>query len=154
MNYLYIFLISMIPVIELRGAVIYAAALGMPVVPSLAICTLGNMIPVPFIYLFARGALQWGVQRKYIGKICKFLLVKGETAGRKLTDAAGRKGSFVALLLFIGIPIPGTGAWTGTLAASLLNIGFKTTMVAAVLGIIMSGSIMMLLSMLGFGIFT
>ena len=154
MKYLLVFLISMVPVIELRGAVIYAAAVELPVVPALAICTLGNMIPVPFIYFFARGALKWGSERKYIGRACNFLLVKGEGAGRKLTEAAGRKGSFVALLLFVGIPIPGTGAWTGTLAASLLNMGFKTTMAAACLGVIMSGSIMMALSMLGFGIFT
>ena len=154
MKYLYIFLISMVPIIELRGAVIYAVAVDLPVIPAMAICSLGNMIPVPFIYLFARGALQWGSQRKYIGRICRFLLVKGEGAGKKLTEAAGRKGSFLALLFFIGIPIPGTGAWTGTLAASLLNMGFKTTMLAAFLGIIMSGSIMMMLSILGFGIFT
>ena len=154
MKYLLVFLISMVPVIELRGAVIYAVAADLPVVPALAVCTLGNMIPVPFIYFFARGALIWGSERKYIGSACNFLLVKGEAAGKKLTEAAGRKGSFVALLLFVGIPIPGTGAWTGTLAASLLNMGFKTTMAAACLGVIMSGSIMMALSMLGFGIFT
>ncbi len=153
-KYIYVFLISMVPVIELRGAVIYAVAVDLPVVPSLLICTLGNMIPVPLIYFFARRALQWGTQRRWISRPCKYVLVKGEIAGRKLTEAAGRKGSFLALLLFVGIPIPGTGAWMGTLGASLLNMGFKSTVTAVSFGVVMSASIMMVLSLLGFGIFT
>ena len=79
-----------------------------------------SVIPVPFIYLFARKILLWGADKKYIGKFFTFCLEKGEKGGKKLKEKAGR-GLFVALLLFVGIPLPGTGAWTGTLAASFLN---------------------------------
>ena len=153
-KFIYAFLISMVPIIELRGAVVYAYAVGLPVLPSLLVCTLGNMIPVPFIYFFARKWLLWGTQRRWIGRFCGFILRKGESAGRKLAEKAGRGGMFVALLLFIGIPVPGTGAWMGTLGASLLNMGFKSTVVSACLGVVMSATIMMTLTALGFNMFT
>lgn len=145
-NYLWIFFISMVPLIELRGAIPVSQALQMPVVPSYIICILGNMIPVPFIYLFARKILEWGQDKKVIGGICTFFLVKGKKAGQKLESKAGR-GLFVALFLFVGIPLPGTGAWTGTLAASLLDMKFKETVIAVMSGVLLAGIIMMALSM-------
>ena len=154
LKYLIAFLVAMVPLIELRGGVPIAQAMGIGEIPALIICVVGNMLPVPFVYFFARKFLKWGANKRFLRKICRFFLEKGERAGQKLVNKTGRGGLFVALLLFVGIPIPGTGAWTGTLAASLLNMGFKTTMAAACLGVIMSGSIMMALSMLGFGIFT
>jgi uncharacterized membrane protein len=146
LNYLIIFFISMVPIVELRGAMVYAMAQNMPYLPALIVCVIGNMLPVPIIYFFARKVLIWGADKKYIGKIFTFFLVKGEHAGQKLVKATGRGGLFVALLLFVGIPIPGTGAWTGTLGASFLDMGFKTTVTAVSLGVILAGTIMAVLS--------
>ena len=122
----------------------------MPVVPSYIVCIIGNMLPVPIIYLFARRFLEWGQDKKVIGGICRFFLIKGTAAGEKLQSKAGR-GIFVALLLFVGIPIPGTGAWTGTLAASLLGMRFRDTVIAVMLGVLLAGLIMMAASL---GLFT
>ena len=141
-NYLIIFLISMVPLIELRGAIPVSQAMQLPIIPSYIICILGNMIPVPIIYLFARKFLEWGQNKKIIGGICRFFLEKGTKAGDKLQSKAGR-GIFLALLLFVGITLPGTGAWTGTLAASFLNMKFKQTVIAVMLGVLLAGLIMM-----------
>ncbi len=144
-HYLIIFFISMVPLVELRGAVPYALTLGLPVIPSYIICIIGNMLPVPVIFLFARKVLEWGADKPYIGKFFTFCLEKGHKGGVKLKEKAG-KGLFVALLLFVGIPIPGTGAWTGTLAASLLDMDFKQSVIAVLLGVILAGVIMGLAS--------
>ena len=149
-KYLTIFLISMVPLIELRGAIPVSQGLGLPIISSYIICIIGNMIPVPIIYLFARKVLEWGQDKKLIGGICTFFLVKGSKAGKKLEEKAG-KGLFLALLLFVGIPLPGTGAWTGTLAASLLDMKFKDTVIAVSLGVLLAGVIMMLASLGIFG---
>ena len=146
MHYLIIFLVSMVPIIELRGAMVYAVGYELPYIPALVTCVIGNMLLVPFIYFFARKFLSWGAKQRYIGKICTFFLEKGERAGQKLVKATGRGGLFVALLLFVGIPLPGTGAWTGTLGASFLNMGFKSTVVSVSLGVVMAGIIMALVS--------
>ena len=145
-KYLIAFFISMIPILELRGAVPIAQGMGIDEIPALIVCVIGNIIPVPFIYFFARKFLLWGAEQKYIGKICRFLVDKGERAGQKLLKTAGRGGLFLALMLFVGIPLPGTGAWTGTLGASFLNMGFKSTVVAVCLGVVMAGVIMSLAS--------
>ena len=146
MKYLIIFLISMVPLIELRGAMIYAVGYDLPYIPALITCVVGNMLPVPFIYFFARKVLVWGADKKYIGKFFRFCLEKGERAGQKLVKTAGRGGLFVALMLFVGIPLPGTGAWTGVLGASFLNMGFKSTVVSVSLGVVIAGIIMAALS--------
>ena len=145
-KYLLIFFISMVPLVELRGAVIMAVGMELPYWLSLAVCVIGNMLPVPVIYFFARKVLLWGKDKKYIGKFFTFCLEKGEKAGRALTRKTGRGGLFIALLLFVGIPLPGTGAWTGTLGASFLNMGFKSTVTAVSLGVILAGCIMGLAS--------
>lgn len=151
-KYFSIFLISMVPIIELRGAIPVSQKLELPVLQSFIVCIIGNMIPVPFIYLFARKILIWGADKKFIGKFFTFCLKKGEKGGKKLQEKAGR-GLFVALLLFVGIPLPGTGAWTGTLAASILDMDFKSTVLAAMLGVLLAGVIMMTVSFLGFSVF-
>lgn len=143
--YLITFLISMVPIVELRGAIPVAVGFGLPLVPSYIICVIGNMLPVPFIYLFARKILTWGADKKVIGKFFSFCLEKGEKGGQKLKKKAGR-GLFVALLLFVGIPLPGTGAWTGTLAASLLDMDFKSSVLAAMGGVLLAGIIMAIAS--------
>lgn len=141
MQYLIIFLISMVPIVELRGAIPVAVANNLNIFVSYIICIVGNMIPVPFIYLFARKILVCGSDKKVIGRFFKFCLEKGEKGGKKLEEKAGR-GLFFALLLFVGIPLPGTGAWTGTLAASILDMGFKRSVLAVMLGVLLAGIIM------------
>lgn len=150
MHYLIIFLISMVPLIELRGAIPYAVAFieagaDLKLWLCYVIAILGNMLPVPFIFFFARKVLEWGADKPVIGKFFTFCLEKGHKGGEKLQSKAGR-GLFVALLLFVGIPLPGTGAWTGTLAASLLDMKFKDSVIAIVLGVVLAGIIMGLLS--------
>ena len=149
-KYLVVFLVSMVPIVELRGSVGLAISnefMG-PAIPywlALPLCVIGNMVPVPFIYFFARKFLTWGAKKRFIGKICRFFLVKGEHAGQKLTKSGQRRGGlFVAMMIFVGIPIPGTGAWTGTLGASFLDMGFKFTVVSVCLGVIIAGIIMAL----------
>lgn len=149
-KYLIVFLISMVPLIELRGAIPYAVGFDLPIVPSLIVAVIGNMIPVPFIYLFARKVLDWGKDKKYIGKFFTWCLEKGEKGGKKLQAKAGR-GLYIALLLFVGIPLPGTGAWTGTLAASFLDMGFKKSVIYVLLGVLLAGAIMLAASLGVFG---
>ena len=149
-KYLIVFLISMVPLIELRGAIPYAVGFGLPLVPSLLVALLGNMLPVPFIFLFARKILVWGKDKKYIGKFFTWCLEKGEKGGRKLEAKAGA-GLYIALLLFVGIPIPGTGAWTGTLAASLLDMDFKKSMLYIFGGLLLAAAIMLAASLGVFG---
>lgn len=153
-KYLIVFLISMVPLIELRGSIpIGLSSLWgdpIPVLPLYIICILGNMLPVPFIYLFARKVLEWGSDKKYIGKFFKWCLEKGEKGGKKLQEKAGR-GLYWALFIFVGIPLPGTGAWTGTLAASLLDMDFKKSSIAVMAGVILAGIIMGLASAGVFG---
>lgn len=143
------FLVSMVPLIELRGGVPIAVGLGLPYWEALLVCVIGNMLPVPIVYFFARKVLIWGKDKKYIGKFFTYCIEKGERGGQKLRARAGRNGLFMALLLFVGIPVPGTGAWTGTLAASFLNMGIKSTSVAVSLGVVLAGLIMGIVSMTG-----
>ncbi|MBR3973656.1 MAG: small multi-drug export protein [Oscillospiraceae bacterium] len=152
-KYLLVFFISMVPLIELRGAIPVALGMDLPVLASYIICIIGNMLPVPIIYFFARKVLIWGADKKYIGKFFRYCLEKGERGGQKLRAKAGRGGLFVALMLFVGIPLPGTGAWTGTLAASFLNMGIKSTALAVSLGVVIAGIIMGLGSTAAFSVF-
>ena len=147
-NCVIVFLVSMVPIIELRGAIPYGVLFGLPLWLTYIIAIVGNMLPVPFIYLFARKILVWGKDKPVIGKVFTFFLEKGEKGGRKLQEKAGR-GLFLALLLFVGIPLPGTGAWTGTLAASILNMGLKKSTLACIGGVLLAGCIMGALSLLG-----
>lgn len=142
-HYIIIFFVSMLPLVELRGAIPYSVIFELDFLPSYIVCIIGNMLPVPFIFFFARRVLEWGADKKYIGKFFSFCLEKGHKGGTKLQQKAG-KGLFVALLLFVGIPLPGTGAWTGTLAASILDMDFKTSVIAVMLGVILAGVIMAL----------
>ena len=152
-KYLIAFLVSMVPLIELRGGVPYAVVHGLDYWTALVICAIGNMLPVPIIYLFARKVLLWGCDKKYIGKFFTYCIEKGEKGGRKLKERGGRGGLFIGLLLFVGIPLPGTGAWTGTLAASFLNMGIKSTTLAVSLGVVLAGLIMGFVAMTGVHVF-
>lgn len=150
-KYLIVFLISMVPLIELRGAIPYAVGFGLPIVPSIIVAMLGNMLPVPFIFFFARKVLEWGKDKKVIGGFFTWCLQKGEKGGKKLEEKAGR-GLYWALLLFVGIPLPGTGAWTGTLAASFLNMDFKKSVLYVMGGLLLATAIMLAASLGVFGV--
>ena len=143
--------ISMIPMVELRGAIPIAVGmdLGLPEWLVLIVAIIGNIIPVPFIYFFARKFLEWGSKKEWksLKKFCDFCLKKGEKGGEKLLKKTGNLGTYFALFLFVAIPIPGTGAWTGTLAASILNLDFKKTMLSIITGILVAGLIMLLVSL-------
>lgn len=152
-KYLHCFLISMVPFIELRGAVPIGILSGLDYTTTLIVCILGNMLPVPIIYFFARKVLIWGCDKKYIGKFFTYCYQKGERCGEKLVQKTGRGGLFIALLLFVGIPVPGTGAWTGTLAASFLDMGIKSTTFAVLLGVLLAGILMAAGTMAGVHVF-
>jgi len=138
---LLVFIISLMPILELRGGLIAAALLGVSPVKSYIISIIGNIIPVPFILWFINKILDWMRGRKRLSKIAKWLDKKVEK----------RKGSiekygFWGLVLFVGIPLPGTGAWTGCLVASVLEMDRKKAFLATMIGIFMASIIMMLVS--------
>lgn len=150
-KYLLVFLVSMVPFIELRGSIVMGiTAFDLPKLPLYIICVIGNMLPVPVIFFFARKVLIWGKDKKYIGKFFTWCYEKGENGGKKLQEKAG-KGLYFALFLFVGIPVPGTGAWTGTLAASFLDMDFKKSVIAVMSGVIFAGIIMGVLSVVAKG---
>ena len=156
-KYLTVFFVSMVPLIELRGAIPFAygfkaADPSFNFLLAYILIAIGNMIPVPIIYFFARKVLEWGKDKPVIGGFFTFCLEKGEKGGKKLQEKAGR-GLFVALLLFVGIPLPGTGAWTGTLAASILDMDFKSSILAVICGVALAGIIIGVLCTLGLGAF-
>lgn len=150
-KYLIVFFISMVPLIELRGAIPVAIGMGLDTLPSIAVCAVGNLVPVPIIYFFARKFLIWGLDKPYISGICHFFHDKGEAAGQKLSSSRfGRFGLMAALIVFVGIPVPGTGAWTGTLGASFLDLGMKKTALSVTLGVLIAAIIMATVSNVGF----
>ena len=151
-NCLIAFIISMVPLIEIRGAIPYALISGVPAYIAYPVCILGNMLPVPIIFFFSRKVLEWGKDKKVIGKFFTFCLEKGHKGGQKLK--AGKMGVYIALLLFVGIPLPGTGAWTGTLAASILDMDFKKSSASVMAGVVLAGTIIGLLSLFGINILT
>lgn len=156
-KYLFVFFLAMVPIVELRGSIPFAvgfhtadAAFSLPL--SYVLIAIGNMIPVPFIFFFARKLLEWGAAKKVIGRPFRWCLEKGHKGGQKLLSGAAGKGVYWALLLFVGIPLPGTGAWTGTLAASILDLNFKKSVLAIIGGVALAGVIMSIVSFAGAGI--
>ena len=139
----------MVPLVVLRGAIPIAEYWGLNKLIFIPLIAVGNMLPVPIIYLFARKVLEWGKDKPVIGGFFTWCLVKGEKGGKKL-EAKASRGLYWALMLFVGIPLPGTGAWTGTLAASILDLDFKKTILAVICGVFLAGCIMMAVS---FGLF-
>lgn len=153
LRYLAVFFVSMVPLIELRGAIPIAVGMGIEPTHAIVVCAVGNLIPVPVIYFFARKFLLWGVNKRFIGGVCRFFRDKGEKTGAKLSGKAGKFGLMAALTLFVGVPIPGTGAWTGTLGASFLNMGVKETAISVSAGVVLAAVIMTTVSMVGLHVF-
>ncbi|WP_276925570.1 COG2426 family protein [Eisenbergiella massiliensis] len=136
-----IFIISMIPILELRGGLLVAWSLGVPILKAIPICIIGNIIPIPFILLFIRKIFQWMKKLPFFAK----LIGKLEDRAMKKSDSI-KKYEFWGLVLFVGIPLPGTGAWTGSLIAALLEIDFNKAVLAELLGIIIATVIVSLVS--------
>jgi len=137
------FFISMIPLIELRGGLIAASLLKVPFVKAVIFCIIGNIIPIPFILLFIKKILRW-MKNIHFLKIDKFAEWLEKRAGKK--SEALKKGEFLGLMLFVGIPIPGTGAWMGSLMAALFDIKIPKAVIAELCGLILATVIMSLLS--------
>ena len=137
----FIFLVSMLPLIELRGGLIIASLLRVPLMQANIICILGNILPIPFILLFIKKIFEF--MKKH--NILKNLVYKLEDRAAKKSSGVV-KGEFIFLLLFVGIPLPGTGAWTGSLIASLLEFDIKKASLAILIGIILAAIIMDIVS--------
>ena len=138
---LVIFIISMIPILELRGGLLAASLLQVPITTAIPICIIGNIIPIPFILLFIKQIFKW---MKKI-KIFRGLIERLENRAMSKSDSI-KKYEFWGLVLFVGIPLPGTGAWTGSLIAALLEIDFKKAVLAELLGIMIATIIMSIVS--------
>ncbi len=136
-----VFIISMIPILELRGGLIAASILNIPIVKAIPFCIGGNIIPIPFILLFIKKILKWMQNIKGLRVIANWL----EKKAMKKSDAL-KKGEFWGLALFVGIPLPGTGAWTGSLIAALFDVKIKKAVLAELLGIVIATIIMSILS--------
>ena len=136
-----VFLISMIPLLELRGGLLAASLLKISAAKAIPLCIVGNIIPIPFILLFIKQIFQ--VLKKT--KIFRGLIIKLEDRAMRKSDQV-KKYEFWGLMLFVGIPLPGTGAWTGSLIASLLEIDIKKSSLAILCGIIMATVIMYIVS--------
>ncbi|MDL2215509.1 small multi-drug export protein [Ruminococcaceae bacterium OttesenSCG-928-N02] len=140
-KYLWVGFISMLPIIELRGAIPIGVGMGLPVLPTYIIAVLCNMIPVPFILLFAPPVLRWCTKIPKVGGIFTWIENKGVKAKAKLEEKVGFY-QYVALCTFVAIPLPGTGAWTGSLGAALLKLDFWKAVLAVMLGVLFAGVIM------------
>ena len=151
-KYIFVFFISMLPLIEIRGSVVYAQLFKLDIYTALLFAIIGNMIPVPFIFLFARKLLEYGSKRKYTSKVFLYILQKVHNSIEKLKNSS-KNGLYISLLLFVGIPVPGTGAFTGAISASILDMDFKKSMIFIILGITLSGVIMSIISIIGFRFF-
>ena len=138
-----IFIISLLPILEMRGGLIAATLLGVPYVRALIICVIGNIIPIPFILFFIKKIFEWLKRFKWTGKVVNWL----ETKTLKKRGQIDKLG-FWGLILFVGIPLPGTGGWTGALLASLLGIPVKKSSVAIGLGICLCAVIMSVITYL------
>ena len=129
------FLISMVPVIELRGAIPFALARGVPVIPAVCAAMLGNLLPVPFILLFIRKILEWMKKRGgMLRKIARWVERHGAKRTTKVQNAV-----FWGLVAFVGVPLPGTGAWTGSLIAAMLELSLRRALPAIALGVLLAG---------------
>lgn len=137
----FIFFVSMLPLIELRGGLLVASLLKVSMIKATIICILGNIVPIPFILLFIKKIFEF--MKKH--NILKGLVLKLEERAAK-KSAGVEKGEFIFLLLFVGIPLPGTGAWTGSLIASLLEFDIKKASVAVFIGLLLATVIMNIVS--------
>ena len=137
-DYLFTLLLAMAPVSELRGAIPFGLAHDIPQALLYPSCVLANLLPVPFVILFLRRILAW-MQRKggRLAAAAGWLEKRGRAKSARI-----KRSELLGLYLFVAIPLPGTGAWTGTLAASILDLGFKKSVIAVMCGVVIAGIIM------------
>lgn len=140
-NYLWVFFLSMVPVLELRAAIPVGATLGLEWVANYLICVIGNMIPVPFILLFIRHVLEWMKKVPHLNKIAIWV----ENKAQKNTPKVQKYAS-LGLLIFVALPLPGTGAWTGALVAAMLDMRMKYAIPSIFCGVLIAGLIISLAS--------
>ena len=142
-NEVYVFIVSMFPIVELRGAIPLGAAMGMNIFETYFLSVIGNLLPIPFILVFIKKFIEWMSRSRFglLRKIANKLIAKAEKRSDKVD-----KYSLWGLFIFVAIPLPGTGAWTGALIASLMNMRFKKSMPSIFLGVIVAGLIMTLAS--------
>ena len=136
-NWLIVGIVSMVPLIELRGGLIAAALLGMPLWEGILFCLIGNIIPVPFILLFITPIFNWLKRTKLFRPLVEKIEARSMGKSEKI-----KKAEFWGLVLFVGIPLPGTGAWTGSLIACLLNVDKKKAFCAVIIGLLLATTIM------------
>ncbi len=136
-----IFIISMMPILELRGGLLAASLLKVPITTAIPICIIGNIIPIPFILFFIKAIFKWMKEHNILRKMVERLENKALSKSDKVRDA-----EFIGIMLFVGIPLPGTGAWTGSLIASLLDMPIKKTVIAELLGVAIATIIMSIVS--------
>ncbi len=138
-----VFFCSMIPIIELRGAIPMGAVFGLPWWQTFLISVVGNMLPVPFILLFINAILKWmeGCRVKLFNKIAGWLFRKAEKNREKI-----EKYAFWGLAIFVGVPLPGTGAWTGSLVGAVIHLKFWKALLSALIGVLAAGVVMTMIS--------
>ena len=143
MPYLIVFLISMVPLIELRGAIPYGLAVGLDPFLTYALAIVGNCLPVPFILFFIRKILSWmqASRVRFFNRVATFVIEKGQRGFRKV-----QKYAVFGLYLFVAIPLPGTGAWTGALIAALLDMKKRYAFPSIFLGVLTAGVVMSLIT--------
>ena len=143
-------LVSMVPVIELRGGVPFGTALGLAPLHALVVCIIGNMLPIPFIIVYIRRIFHWMRRRSpRLNALVDKLEKKAHLKGQKVT-----KYKYIGLWLFVAIPLPGTGAWTGSLAAAFLDMRLRKAFPAVLLGVLTAGCIMTALTHVGVNLFS
>ncbi len=149
-EFIFTFLVSMIPIVELRGGIPFGVALGLPYPVAFVAAVLGNILPAPFIIVYIRRIFQWMRQKlPRLDGLVDRLENKAHLKGRKVN-----KYKYLGLMLFVGIPLPGTGAWTGALAAAFLDMPLRKAMPSIIAGVILAGCIMTGLTSLGFNLFS
>lgn len=140
-DYIVIFIISLFPILELRGGLIAAAVLKLKLVPSFIVCFIGNILPIPFILLFIKKIFKWMKNFKPTYKIALYFEKKGEKNAKE-AESKSFWGKLVFLFLFVAIPLPGTGGWTGALVASFMNLKLKYSVPVILVGVLTAGFIM------------
>ncbi len=138
---IFVFFVSMLPLIELRGGLLVASLLKIPLMQANVICIVGNIIPIPFILLFIKKIFAFMKKHNILAGLVRKLEARAQSK-----SAGVEKGEFIFLLLFVGVPLPGTGAWTGSLIASLFDFDIKKASIAILLGILMATVIMDIVS--------
>ncbi len=138
---LIVFIISMMPILELRGGLVAASLLGIDWIVAFPICIIGNILPIPFVLFFFNKIIAWLKKTKLFGKLAEKLESRAREKSAKLEGA-----KFWGLLIFVGVPLPGTGGWTGAMAAALLEMRVKKSAPTILLGILLAGVIMSVLA--------